>query len=72
MHGNIEFYLCYDTPVGKRPDGSLVRRTGKQKLDFDARDLDMNIGVCDQMISFFGNGTHWIEDETGEVVYPTT
>lgn len=67
--GNIIYYLCYDTPIGQRPDGSFVRRVGKQTLEHDKFDLDMNKGVCDSMISIFGHGTHWIEDETGEKVY---
>lgn len=69
MQGNMVYFLCYDTPVGRRPDGTVVRRVGKQKLDFDSRNLDMNISVCRQMNFSYGVGTHWIEDETGKVVF---
>lgn len=70
MTRNIVYYLCYNTPVGERPDGSFVYRVGKQTLDFDKFDLDMNKSVCETMNSMYGDGTHWVEDETGEKVYP--
>lgn len=69
MTSNIQYYLCYNAPIGKRQDGTVVYRNGKQTLDFSQFDLDANKDVCDSMNEMFGDNTHWVEDETGEKVY---
>lgn len=70
MSGNIVYYLCYDAPLGIGPDGNIYYRVGKQNLDFDKSNLSANIHVCEFMNLTYGPGTHWVEDEAGEVVYP--
>ena len=70
----MDYYLAYDTPVGKRPDGSYVTRVGRQKIDF-CDDLDFAVGICNTMLDIYGkknlagNDTHWIESEAGEKIW---
>lgn len=67
---NIRYLLCYDTPVGKLPNGSMAMHKGKQYLDTFENSLEDVIAVCNTLTSIYGQGTHWIEDEAGEKVYP--
>ena len=62
--GNIRYRLHYDTPLGKG-----CRRAGSCFLSMPF-DLDFNREVAEAMCKGFGAGTHWIEDEEGEKVWP--
>lgn len=70
--GNILYFLCYNTPVGRRIDGSFIMRNGKQTLDFAKFDKDFACKVCNQMLEMYGPKAHWIKDETGEIIFPVT
>lgn len=64
------YYLAYDTPVGKRPDGSFVMKVGRQEVSEPCQDAKSAAGICDLMLSIYGDDTHWIEDENGAKIYP--
>lgn len=65
--GNMQYFLCYDTPVGFI-NGVVHRRVGREKIHIHSTNKAFSLGVADKMCELYGNRTHWIEDETGEIV----
>lgn len=66
--GNIVFFLCYDV-VLRFGLSYGIHRAGKNKLH-DSYDKGLAISLAEHYNKMFGEGTHWIEDETGERIYP--
>lgn len=59
-----KYFLCYDVQVAGQ---ASVTRQGRSETIFPY-DKDFSLVVCDNLCDIHGQGTHWIEDETGTVI----